>query len=150
MHDGNLMVHGKNEEYTAKPASHAALVCFIIRISLESPRAALIKPSSSTIEARAALAAAPLFLTLGLGLVYAGVGGCRQALDQLKCGMCDPGSPLASHSRPLRHHATIIYSSYHAILYSCGSNSPKPNEGYRGPRERRLSLELVGAARQPT
>ena len=70
MHDGNLMVvHGKNEEYTAKPASRAALVSFILRISLEPPRAALIKPSSSTIEARTALAAAPLFLTLGLGLI---------------------------------------------------------------------------------
>ena len=42
-----------------------------LRISLESsPRAALIGPSSSsTIEARTALATAPLFLTLGLGLV---------------------------------------------------------------------------------
>ena len=69
MHDGNLMVHGKNEEYTAKPASRAALVSFILRISLESPRAALIGPSSSTIEARAALATAPLLINLGLGLV---------------------------------------------------------------------------------
>ena len=42
-----------------------------LRISLESsPRAALIGPSSSsTIEARTALATAPLFLTLGMGLV---------------------------------------------------------------------------------
>ena len=69
MHDGNLMVHGKNEEYKAKPASRAALVSFILRISLESPRAALIKPSSNTIEARTALVTAPLFLTLGLELV---------------------------------------------------------------------------------
>ena len=59
MHDGNLMVvvHGKNGEYTAKPASRAALVSFILRISLEEPpRAALIEPSSSTIEARCELA----------------------------------------------------------------------------------------------
>ena len=68
MHDGNLMVHGKDEEYTAKPAFRAALVSFVLRISLEPPRAALIAPSSSTIEARTALATAPLFLTLGLGL----------------------------------------------------------------------------------
>ena len=72
MHDGNLMVHGKNEEYTAKPPSRAALVSFILRMSLEPPRAALIEPSSSTIEARTALATAPLFLTLGLGLVKTG------------------------------------------------------------------------------
>ena len=32
-------------------------------------RASLIEPSSSTIEARTALPTAPLFLTLGLGLV---------------------------------------------------------------------------------
>ena len=44
-----------------------------LRISLESsPRAALIGPSSSsTTEARTALATAPLFLTWGLGLVLA-------------------------------------------------------------------------------
>ena len=42
---------------------------FILRISLGSPRATPIGPSSSTIEARTALATAPLFLTLGLGLV---------------------------------------------------------------------------------
>ena len=60
MHDGNLMVHGKNEEYTAKPASRAALVSFILWISLESPRAALNESSSSTIEAKIALATAPL------------------------------------------------------------------------------------------
>ena len=60
MHDGNLIVHGKNEEYTAKPASRAALVSFILRISLGSPRAALIETSPSTIEARTALATAPL------------------------------------------------------------------------------------------
>ena len=67
MHEGNLMVHGKkDEEYTAKPASRAALVSFILRVSLEaSPRATLIKPSSSTIEARTALPTAPLFLTMG-------------------------------------------------------------------------------------
>ena len=41
----------------------------ILRMSLESPRATPIGPSSSTIEARTALATAPLFLTLGLGLV---------------------------------------------------------------------------------
>ena len=70
MYDDNLVVHGKNEEYTAKPASRAALVSFILRISLESPRAALIEPSSSTIEARAAFATAPLFLTSGFGLVF--------------------------------------------------------------------------------
>ena len=62
MNDSNLMVHGKNEEYTAKPASRVALVSFVLRMSLESPRAALIEPSSSTIEARAALATVPLFL----------------------------------------------------------------------------------------
>ena len=67
------MVHGKNEEYTAKPACRAALVSFILRTSLESPRAALIEPSLNTIEARTALATAPFFLTLGLGLVPFGL-----------------------------------------------------------------------------
>ena len=58
MHDGNsLMVdgawHQKNGEYTAKPASRAALGSFVLRIYLEEPpRAALIEPSSRTIEAR--------------------------------------------------------------------------------------------------
>ena len=47
-----------------------------LRISLESsPRAALIEPSSSsTIDARTALATAPLFLTSGMGLVADVVG----------------------------------------------------------------------------
>ena len=71
MLDGSLMVHGKNEEYTARPAYRAALVSFILRISLASPRAALIEHSTSTIEARTILATAPLSLTLGLGLVNA-------------------------------------------------------------------------------
>ena len=43
----------KNREYTAKPASRAALGSFVLRIYLEEPpRAALIEPSSRTIEAR--------------------------------------------------------------------------------------------------
>ena len=55
-------VYGKNEEYTAKPASREALVSFILRMYLEeSPRATLIEPSLSTIEARVALPTAPLF-----------------------------------------------------------------------------------------
>ena len=53
-----------------------------IRISLEeSPCAPLIEPSSSTIEARTALPTAPLFLTLGLGLVgLRSVAGAGAAL----------------------------------------------------------------------
>ena len=71
------MVHGKNEEYTAKLAFREALVSFVLRISLGSPCATLIEPStsskkhappSSIIEARTALATAPLFLNLGVGV----------------------------------------------------------------------------------
>ena len=103
MHDGNLMVHGKNEEHTAKPASRAALLSFILRISLESPRAALIEPSSSTIETRAALTTTPLFLTLGYGLVigrvigavrfavrpHALLGAATGLVAQFRRGLCD-------------------------------------------------------------
>ena len=114
MHDGKLMVHGKNVEYTAKPASHAALVSFILRISLDSLRAALIEPSPSTIEAMTALATAPLFMSLGLGLVH----DTRRALHQrgasrrqrktvlrhARCGIPTHSwlSPGAHASAPLR------------------------------------------------
>ena len=56
-------------------------------MNLESPRAALIKPSSSTIEARTALPTAPLFLTLGLGLVAIAwqiSGGQKLAFGQFR------------------------------------------------------------------
>ena len=56
-------VYGKNEEYTAKPASREALVSFILQIYR------LTETSSSTTEARTALPTAPLFLSSGLGLV---------------------------------------------------------------------------------
>ena len=50
-----------------------------IRIYLgKSPRATPIGPSSSTIEARAALSTALLFLTLGLGLVWSCLGRFRE------------------------------------------------------------------------
>ena len=64
-----MMVHGENEEYIAKPESRAALVSFILQISLQPPRASLIEPSSITTEAKTALATAPLFLTLELGVI---------------------------------------------------------------------------------